>query len=71
MWAYRVSHPLLIPPLFIYPVIMTATGRYGSFVEFRMEKQSTCGILPTGRSAIETYTGSVYIRIPGSQGLDP
>ena len=43
----RPTHPLLVPPHLVHPVVMTPGGRESDLVELGMKEESTEGVLAT------------------------
>ena len=69
--VHGVAHPQLVPPDFVHAVVVAATGRVGSLVEFWMEKYGSGGFLSAGRAAEDAYAVDVHVGILLGGGLDP
>ena len=67
----RPAHPLLVPPDFIHPVVMTAAGTIGSLVEIAMQQYGGSTLLSACRTAIDSHIISIHIRILLGCSLDP
>src|SRR4051812_42334183 len=56
------SHPLLVPPDLVHPIVMTARRAERHLVELRVEEQGAKRILSAGRSAVNADAARV---VPG------
>src|SRR5207244_3852433 len=49
----RPTHPLLVPPDLVHPVVVTAGIRIRDFIKLWVEDETTHRVLTTGRRSIE------------------
>src|SRR4029079_5093936 len=67
----RPSHPLLVPPDLVDPVVVTAGVGVGDFIELWMEDEAAHRVLSAGRRSIETDTRNVVPWVLRGDSLVP
>ena len=68
---HRVSHPLLVPPLLVDPVVVAAAACDSDFVELRMKQQSSGRALPARRHTVDSNSAGIAVGISLRQGRNP
>ena len=71
MSAERPSHPLLVPPDLVHPVVVAPGIRDTGLVELGMKEQPAECVLTASRSSVDTYAGDVVPRIFRGHRLVP
>src|SRR5579859_2734596 len=60
VFSHGIAHPLFVPPLFVYAVVMTAAGGDGGLVKVAVEEQAAKRVLAAGGCSVKPDPGGVY-----------
>ena len=68
---HRITHPQLVPPYLVHPVVVASARRVGSLVELRMEQYGGHGLLSAGRASEYSDARGIHARISFGSRLYP